>query len=236
MLLQELILEDEVTKADNHIAPEVRHATISLLERLKKEFGKKHGFIFVLGYDPTDTSYEITKGDFHANDEFVSPMKDDHIDELTDRINVRDGIAYQILQEITHIDDDGAVLIDKDGYLLHNGYSLEVSPKSVLAEMKIPNHRTLGQRYGFSRNVGRRHNSAIAASYKLPNTEIYTLSEESEDIRGYYRTLIFCSPYEQELTDSRYGRPKEILDSIATRLPKQSRESVCFFEECLTTS
>lgn len=207
-----LILEDAVLTEDRYIVPEVRNATIDLLHRLKGEFEGRAGFIFVLGYRPD------------LDRRFVSPLKHDYVGEaiesidgdscpddrlaarihyLTElaggRVNVDTIVAHPCLSLLTHNDDDGAYLIDDEGIFLHNAYRLRPDPEDVLDEMGIPNHRTLGQRFGFRHNVGTRHTSAIATSYKLPHSEIYVLSQESGAIRGFHQGRIILSPYEEEV-------------------------------------
>ena len=166
MSIAELVEE----RVEQNISDTVREATFGLISSLKTEFNGKAGFTFILGYGPEHKPY-------------VSNLKKDRVEGR--RINVTDESAYDFLAKMAREDDDGAVLISKEGYLVKTGMRLRPDPEDVLDELKIPNSRTLGERFGFAHDVGTRHTSAIAATHRMKDIEAYVLSQETGHIRVF---------------------------------------------------
>lgn len=94
---------------------------------------------------------------------------------------------------------DGGILIGYDGKVLKGGVKFIADDFDVLEEMAIPNGRGLSERFGFAEKIGTRHTSSIAASYRMPNTIIYVMSEESGQIRAFRQGKIINSSHPQEV-------------------------------------
>ena len=144
------------------------------------------GSIIVLGYRDEHEEYvdgTMNKSPFRGNP-----------------VSIYDPCAIDLLYQTTQgKEDDGAVLITPDGMIINTGTLLEVTPKRLLGELDIPNHRDIAEKYGFAENVGTRHLHSIAASYRMPDTTIFTLSGSTGHIRVYERMKIIYSPFPEEV-------------------------------------
>ena len=79
----------------------------------------------------------------------------------------------------TTISFDGAILVDRNGNILHSGIMIEgLRPKEVANEINPGKFRDLSEQFGFKTKVHLRHLSAISASYIFKNTTVFTVSEE----------------------------------------------------------
>ncbi|RME54201.1 hypothetical protein D6777_04500 [Candidatus Woesearchaeota archaeon] len=95
---------------------------------------------------------------------------------------------------------DGAVLVSGQGVLKHSGMYFGHDPIQALFSMgKTLNNQTLWQAYNFCLPVCSRHISAISASFHLPLTYIFVLSEEYSTIRVFHRGKIIYSSFKQEI-------------------------------------
>jgi hypothetical protein len=95
---------------------------------------------------------------------------------------------------------DGAMLIKPDGTIYAVKAQLtNIDPKSIIFD-KGNEDLSLNDpsNYGFKEVVNVRHFSAIGASYHLKNTLIYTLSEETGNIRRYKGGKITFSTLQDE--------------------------------------
>lgn len=93
------------------------------------------------------------------------------------------------------IDFDGAILIDRQGDILHSGVILEgLRPRRVANRISPGTARLdLSGRLGFKKKVHTRHLSAIAASYELKGTTVFTVSEETGDVHIFEKGRIIFS-------------------------------------------
>jgi len=101
---------------------------------------------------------------------------------------------------------DGAILINKEGKILASGvFLINLNPLKVMERMNLKGE-DLSDVFGFKSKVHTRHITAITASYILPNTTVYTVSEEEKIIRIYEKGKIIYSTLSKE--------QKEILKEI----------------------
>lgn len=78
------------------------------------------------------------------------------------------------------VDFDGAILIDKAGYLIHSGVLIEgMRPRFVAEKVNPGRFADLSEQFGFETKVHTRHLTAIASSYVFPGTTVFTVSEET---------------------------------------------------------
>lgn len=158
------------------------------------------GMLIILGYDPQDpihsTHYSIPRKNqniFRFNTELPdTPEFPIPMDIMTEQAKV----SIQSTK-----DYDGAILIEPTGYVIDSGIYLRgIDPVEVLEQMNIPNDRDLSQRFRFKIGVDARHLIAISASYEMPNTTTYTISEETGILRMYEKGRILFSQIEEEIS------------------------------------
>lgn len=78
---------------------------------------------------------------------------------------------------------DGAILVDKNGNILHSGLMIEgLRPHEVADEVNPGKFKDLSEQFGFKTKVHLRHLSAISASYLFKNTTVFTVSEENDSL------------------------------------------------------
>lgn len=81
----------------------------------------------------------------------------------------------------TTINFDGAILVDKNGNILHSGVMIEgLRPKEIANKVNPGKFKDLSEQFGFNQKVHLRHLSAISASYIFKGTTAYTVSEETD--------------------------------------------------------
>lgn len=100
---------------------------------------------------------------------------------------------------------DGAILLGCDGELVYSRALLEnISPVDVPPAYEVAEGESYFRRFGFMEWVNKRHFSALGASYHLKGLIVYTLSEESGNIRRYQNGRITFSTNvaEQGLIDN----------------------------------
>lgn len=153
---------------------------------------KGHGMTIVLGYDKENKRHRRTIAEMCDNAFFGTK---EHItdEEIKDKMH-----------EVREI--DGAILVDNEGNILMGGVYFLVNPIFALKKIGISREdpRSLPERFGFKTQVGTRHISSISASYKMYNSFIFALSEETNLIRVFFNGKIFFSEIEEEMTDSSY--------------------------------
>ena len=80
----------------------------------------------------------------------------------------------------TTINFDGAILVDRNGNILHSGIIIEgLKPKEIANKVNPGKFKDLSEQFGFKTKVHLRHLSAISASYVFKNTTVFTVSEET---------------------------------------------------------
>ena len=86
----------------------------------------------------------------------------------------------------TTINFDGAILVDRDGNILHSGAMIEgLRPKEVAHKINPGKFKDLSEQFGFNTKVHLRHLSAISASYIFKDTTVFTVSEENDSFHVY---------------------------------------------------
>ncbi len=91
----------------------------------------------------------------------------------------------------TTVNFDGAILINKDGEVLHSGVMIEGLRPKVVAQKLNPGHfKDLSEQFGFKNKVHTRHLSAITASYIFKNTTVFTVSEEDDSFHIFEKGKI----------------------------------------------
>ena len=94
----------------------------------------------------------------------------------------------------TTINFDGAILIDRNGLILHSGVMIEgLRPKLIAGEINPGKFKDLSDQFGFKRKVHTRHLSAITASSIFKNTTVVTISEEANDLHIFEEGRIIYS-------------------------------------------
>ena len=164
-----------------------------------------HGITIVLGYRKEINSHVAAM----AEDVFESTCE--HINDMHMKDRVR------LIREV-----DGAILINPEGQMLHSGMMfLNVNPFKVLKEMNVYNKElSLPEQFGFARLVGTRHISSISASYNMPDTLVFTLSENNE-IRVFNNGRIIFSEISEEMPAFKFGEKpveKEVIDENAEKV------------------
>jgi len=80
----------------------------------------------------------------------------------------------------TTVNFDGAILVDRNGNILHSGIMIEgLKPKEIANKINHGEFKDLSEQFGFKTKVHLRHLSAISASYVFKNTTVFTVSEEN---------------------------------------------------------
>lgn len=94
---------------------------------------------------------------------------------------------------------DGAILINRDGIVAASGVYLEnVSAKRIAVKLHGNRAEDLSEAFGFAIKVHTRHLAAIAASYTLKGTTIFTVSEEDSSVRVFEKGRIAWSTVARE--------------------------------------
>ena len=91
---------------------------------------------------------------------------------------------------------DGAILIDREGNILHSGVMIEgLRPREAAAEINPGEFTDLSVQFGFKQKVHTRHLTAITASHQFKGTTVFTVSEESGRIHIFEDgKIIYASP------------------------------------------
>jgi len=89
---------------------------------------------------------------------------------------------------------DGAILVDKNGNIIHSGMMVEgLRPKEIANKVNPGKFNDLSEQFGFKRKVHLRHLSAISASYIFKGTTVFTVSEESDSFHVFENGRIIYS-------------------------------------------
>jgi DNA integrity scanning protein DisA with diadenylate cyclase activity len=155
---------------------------LNILEKSEKEFG----LFVIFGWED----------ELHRDYADVPDMTQDIFD--SHEINIFD---IDTLDRITStINFDGAILINCDGKILHSGIVIEGLRPRKMAEALYPadGFIDLSMRLGFKKKVHTRHLSAIAASWELKGTTVFTISEETRDMHIFENGHIIFSTVDGE--------------------------------------
>lgn len=81
----------------------------------------------------------------------------------------------------TTVNFDGAILVDRNGNIVHSGIMIEgLRPKEVAKRVNPGKFKDLSEQFGFKTKIHLRHLSAISASYLFKGTTVFTVSEETD--------------------------------------------------------
>lgn len=94
----------------------------------------------------------------------------------------------------TTVNFDGAILVDKNGSILHSGVMIEgLRPKEIAQKINPGKFSDLSEQFGFKTKVHLRHLSAISASYIFKGTTVFTVSEENDSFHVFEEGRIVYS-------------------------------------------
>src|SRR3989344_5061856 len=174
---------------------QMRNKEIQQAEKEGREYGI-HGLCAILGYDPKKhfSYFNIPGIDISVGKDLFKNQE----------IYLKDAQAFEALQEAMEI--DGAILIGKDGKIMHSGQyilpDLGVYSKKPEA---VATYKHLKE----TADGGTRHLNAIALSAELPDLLFYTLKSDHPQLRIFkggsiYRSTVpgeakIISSYQPEL-------------------------------------
>lgn len=112
----------------------------------------------------------------------------DHLDISDDDQDIFEGRRIDIMRGERGVEDiastvdfDGAILIDRRGFIVHSGVFIEgLRPRVAAQKINPGKFSDLSEQFGFETKVHARHLSAITASYVFKGTTVYTVSEEND--------------------------------------------------------
>ncbi|GEM_PF-4511445 len=167
---------------------QMRNNEIQQAEKEGREYGI-HGLCAVLGYDPAQhSSY------FNIPGIDISVGKDIFKDK---NMYLNNPKALEALQEAMQI--DGAILIGKDGKLMHSG-------QYILPDLGVysrqPEAAATFKYLKETADGGTRHLNAIALSAELPNLLLYTLKSDHPELRVIKGGLIYRSTVPGEVKNN----------------------------------
>lgn len=183
IIIQELFKEEESEKFRQR---KIRLAEMILRLRFRRK--KKFGLFIIVGWRSK------------WNKKYVGIP-----DSSQDIFSHRQTNIFQFTRSFKRISKtvnfDGAILVDKRGAVKRSGVILEGLRPRRLAQEFYPesSDRDLSVRFGFKQKVHLRHLSAIAASYELRGTTVYTVSEETGDMHIFERGKIIFSTVKKEM-------------------------------------
>lgn len=178
-------LVTEKLKETNSVPLELKLKTYDILEGIRKGAEKPCGMILVLGYTPKWEDYTY-KMDYDKFEE--------------EKCNINDSCAKERVYETYCY--DGAILISPTGEVTHSGIGLSPKINDMLKELNLSRNMYINEIIGIDEKVGTRHSSSFAASYKMKDTLIYVLSEETGRISVFYQGKL--------VVEDKYERPNSL--------------------------
>ena len=101
---------------------------------------------------------------------------------------------------IKTVNFDGAILIDRNGNVLHSGAMIEgLRPRATAHKLNPDGAGDLSSQFGFKQKVHMRHIAAITSSYLFKNTTIFTVSEENNSLHIFQDGKIIYSTVPGEM-------------------------------------
>jgi DNA integrity scanning protein DisA with diadenylate cyclase activity len=161
----------------------------AILLNLRRDLKKKFGMFVIFGWDEKYRDKYIDVPD--ATQDIFRKRRFNIFDKSEESIT-------RLFRKTVNF--DGAILIDAEGDVLDSGVILEgLHPK--LAAQRLYSKKTgdLSSRFGFVKKVHTRHLNAIAASYELRDTTVFTVSEETGDFHIFEKGKIVYSTVKKEI-------------------------------------
>jgi len=94
--------------------------------------------------------------------------------------------------------EDGAILLTNNGLIHSTNVQLQnVNPAEIYTSKRVKNEHK-DKLFGFRQPVNTRHYSSLGASFHMFGTIIYTLGEESKQIRRFQQGIITFSTLKEE--------------------------------------
>ncbi len=151
------------------LSPDMKIALAELILNIRSRHRNKFGLFVILGWQKKwNKSTDIS-------DETQDLFKKHHMNIM--KLGKR-RVGRRDVSATTNF--DGAILIDKNGNVIHSGVIIEGLRLKIIAQKINPGRfNDLSEQFGFKEKVHARHLSAIASSYVFKNTAVFTVSEES---------------------------------------------------------
>lgn len=182
---------------------ELVYRIYGILDSIRNE-EKGHGITIVLGYHPEISQHVAAM----AEDVFESTCE--HVKD----IHMKDRI--RLIREV-----DGVILVSPSGQMLHSGMFFIVNPLKILQNLNVYKKEiSLPEQFGFARLVGTRHISSISASYNMPGTMVFTLSENNE-IRVFNNGRILFSEIPEEMPAFKFGEKVSVEEEKTVESEKE---------------
>ncbi len=184
-----LAVASALTKSSIPLRFEYKLRIAAILLNLRRDLKKKFGMFVVFGWDEKYREKYIDIPDatqdifykYHFNIFSESDAK------ITERFRKT-------------VNFDGAILVNGEGDIVNSGVFLEgLHPKKVAQEICKKKTGDLSSQFGFIKKVHTRHLSAIAASYELKGTTVFTVSEETGDFHIFEEGTIVYSTVKKEM-------------------------------------
>lgn len=143
--------------------------TAELILRLRNRKKRDFGLFVIVGWQRKWHEY------LDISDSGQDIFNDHHIDIM----RLDPGKRRRVDVSAT-VDFDGAILVDRQGAIIHSGVFIEGLRPRVVAEKLNPGRfDDLSEQFGFETKVHARHLAAISASYIFKGTTVFTVSEEN---------------------------------------------------------
>lgn len=176
--------------SENSLSPKLKLSVYELLKSLLGKNRRPFGMIVVLGWKKEWEKNYASLPDATQN---ISREKG---------LNFRESPREKLIDEFLEITDfDGAILVNSRGEVVASGIYLEsMQPKYVAELLYGKGGGDLSSQFGFLRKVHARHLASISASYWLPDTTVFTISEEDRSLRIFENGRIIWSSIQKEFS------------------------------------
>ena len=170
----------------------------SNIHRHADRFGHKPAYIIILNYDPAKHKNSIREGTGNFTNGPIQQLArtrqrtiiGSNIERLVEgKLSEFYGVSFE----------DGAMLLDNEGNIAATNAEIEIGE----TDHDLGDHKSLNEKYGLSAGGNTRQHAALLGSGKMAGTVIYTLGEETPNIRRYYGGKLSGSTDETELEYAR---------------------------------
>ena len=171
--------------SENSISPELKQRVTELIFRVREHHPEPFGLFVILGWQEKWQRFAVTP------DISQDIFRGRNINQPHQPTSEQRRIA-------TTLNFDGAILIDREGNVLHSGVMVEgLRPREAAAKLNPGEFSDLSRQFGFKEKVHTRHLTAITASFQFKGTTVFTVSEESGSIHVFENgKIIYASPRE----------------------------------------